>query len=52
MNDLKKSDAPGAGSYDVSLYDIKKTKKGYSLGKSNRFKDFQVGLLTIYKYFC
>jgi hypothetical protein len=42
MKGLKKSDIPGVGSYNVGLYDVNKTKKGYSLGKSNRFKNYQV----------
>lgn len=37
-----KTDIPGVGTYDTSFYDIKRTKKGYSLGKSHRFKNPQV----------
>jgi hypothetical protein len=33
---------PGVGTYDTSFYDIKKTKKGFSLGKSHRFNNNQV----------
>lgn len=33
---------PGVGTYNTDIYDIKRTKKGYSLGKSNRFNNINV----------
>lgn len=50
MKGLKKTNAPGVGSYDVGLYDIRKNTRGYSLGKSNRFKNFQVLFFFKHKY--
>ena len=40
-NNLHKA-IPGVGTYETDFYDLKRTKKGYSLGKSHRFNNNHV----------
>ena len=42
MKNNLQSSIPGVGTYNTDYYDLKKTKKGYSLGKSHRFNNNQV----------